>query len=180
MLQFLARTFWDPVDATLVDQRQVKSGFYSGEGGRTNYQVFEYMLDVPGPDGNATRLTTEEKSFWLPNAVEPGDRIPVLVNRKRTKVEIDRKAISGHRDSVTKVREAVTKARDEARFKARLDGQSEEAAARQARAAEDRALAESGASPRVTDEIESELKIDREIEDQMNEDEQFLREHGDA
>ena len=179
MFQPLARMLWESVEATLVDQRHIKSGYYSSDGGgRTNYQVFEYMLDVPLPDGSSVRLTTEEKSFWLPNAVQPGDRIPVLVNKKHSKVEIDRKAISDHTDSVRQAREAVTKARDEARFKAKLEGQGEEATARSARAAEDQALADIRTSPDVAEVIEAEVKIDRELEDQMKEDERFLDEHG--
>ena len=179
MFQPLARMLWESTDATLVDQRLVKSGSYSSGDGRTNYQVFEYMLDVPSTDGSSVRLTTEEKSFWLPNAVKPGDRIPVLVNKKHTKVEIDRKAISDHTDSVRRAREEITEARDEARFKAKLEGQGEEAASRSARAAEDQALAELGNSPDVAAAIEAEVKVDRELEDQMKEDEKFLEEHGD-
>lgn len=169
---------WDRAEATLVDQRFLKQGAYQSDGGgRTSYQVWEYMLDIPAPDGSSVRLTTKEKSFWLPNGVETGDPLPVLINKKRTRVQIDRKAISDHSDSVREGREKVQKARDEARFKAKMEGRSEEDAARAGRQAEDQALGDPDVPGAAAAEIRKDIEIDRELEDQMREDEEFLRKH---
>ncbi len=177
MLQPLARLLWDSAEAEIVDMRFVERGsFQSGEGGRTGFEVWEYMLDVAAPDGQEARMTVQEKSFWLPHGTEVGDRIPVLVNGKRDKIEIDRKAISDAKDAEVEARDAVQKARDEARFKARMEGRSEEASSREAREAEDEALRGLG-DTRSAAAVREDLEIDRELEDQMKADEEFLRKH---
>lgn len=178
MFQPLARLIWEKAEGQLVDQRFLKQGAYQSDGGgRTSFQVWEYMLDVPTPDGNSVRLTTEEKSFWLPTGLKVGDRLPVLVNGKRTKVAIDRKALTDHSDAVRDARERIRKAGDEARFKARQEVRDDEEALREVRKAEDEVLSSLGETGDVAVEVREDLESDRELEDQMKEDEAFLRKH---
>src|SRR5918997_822226 len=77
---------WGPADATLIDQRFIRRDAYQSDtGGRTPFQVWEYMVELPGPDGKPARLTIEEKSFELGHpGPQIGDTVPILVNRKRT------------------------------------------------------------------------------------------------
>jgi len=52
------RRGWDRVDATLVDSRFLERKLYSSDGAGGSFQVWEYMVDVPGRSGAAAvRLT---------------------------------------------------------------------------------------------------------------------------
>ena len=115
------RRRWDRVDATLVDSRFVERKMYSQNGG--SFQVWEYMVDVPGPSGGApVRLTFKEKTFKVRGAPERGDVVPVIVNAKRTKAMFDLSdpRIDGYGwiEGQAKRR----KQRDDERFEARLAG----------------------------------------------------------
>jgi hypothetical protein len=77
------------MDVTLVDSRFVKRKVWGGEN-PGSFEIWEYMVDVPGPgDAAAVRLTFTEKTFKVRGEPKPGSLVPVLVNPKRTKVMFD-------------------------------------------------------------------------------------------
>ncbi|MFA9270077.1 MAG: hypothetical protein ACEQSX_04870 [Baekduiaceae bacterium] len=121
-IRLAVRRRWDRVDATLVDSRFVERKLYSSERSGS-FQIWEYMVDVPGPSGGApVRLTFKEKTFKVRGAPERGDVVPVLVNAKRTKAMFDLSdpRIDGYGWIVTQ--EKRRKERDDARFEARRAG----------------------------------------------------------
>jgi hypothetical protein len=113
---------WEPADATLIDQRFIRRDAYQSDtGGRTPFQVWEYMVELPAPDGKPVRLTIEEKSFELGHpGPQIGDAVPILVNRKRTSAIFNLKDPRLDWQSKTKARDKATKAEDEARFERKL------------------------------------------------------------
>ncbi len=79
----LLRFRWDRVEATLVDQR-----FDKFVGGDPPLQRWEYMVEVPGLDGEPVRLTFTEYLVKVdPPAI--GEQVGVWVNRTRTKATFD-------------------------------------------------------------------------------------------
>lgn len=157
MLQPLARRFRDRVDAKLIDKRFLRrEHFQQNEVQTTPYTVDEYMVELVGVDGAPVRLLIEEKSYNLnvpPPAV--GDTVALLVNEKRTQAVFDRKDPSNDFMAAEGAREAARKDRDEARFKAKLEGLDDGSAAIRAREAEDKALAELARSGDGTDALEA-------------------------
>jgi hypothetical protein len=115
---------WKPVDAKLIDQRFLRRDAYQSEmGGRTPFQVWEYMVELPSDQGAPVRLTIEEKTFNLGHpGPKVGDTVPVLVNRKRTEAVFDLKDPRLDWQAAQKAREERKKAEDEARFDAKLKG----------------------------------------------------------
>jgi hypothetical protein len=115
---------WDPVDAKLIDQRFVRKDAYQSEmGGRTNFQVWEYMVELPAGEGPPVRLTIEEKSFELGHpGPQIGDSVPILVNRKRTRAAFNLKDARLDWQGASKRRERAAREADEARFEAKLEG----------------------------------------------------------
>jgi hypothetical protein len=115
------RLGWEKVDAKMIDQRFLRRDSYNVNKGGSGYQVWEYMVELPGADGNPVRLTIEEKTFKLKDP-QIGDIVPVLVNKKRTKAAFNLKdpRIDAVRD--LEAREKARKARDEARFEAKRKG----------------------------------------------------------
>jgi hypothetical protein len=113
---------WKSVDAKLIDQRFLERGAYQSEmGGRTPYQVWEYMVEVPAEQGAPVRLTIEEKTFNLGHpGPQVGDTVPVLVNRRRTRAAFDLKDPRLDWQAARKAREKRERAEDEARFQAKL------------------------------------------------------------
>jgi hypothetical protein len=89
-------------------------------------QVWDYLVEVPGRDGQPVRLTIRVKGigFDLP---EPGHMVPVLVNRRRTKAafDVDDPSISrsAQYDHGLKEREAKAAA-DKAEFDSLRSGKS--------------------------------------------------------
>jgi hypothetical protein len=73
----------------LISQYMVKEyAQNAGDMGPGIVQVWDYLVEVPGRDGQPVRLTIRVKGigFDLP---EPGNMVPVLVNRRRTKAAFD-------------------------------------------------------------------------------------------
>jgi len=84
------RRKWDRVDAVLVDARFLARKLRDSDGSSGSYEIREYMVDIPGQNGEPpTRLTFEEKSFRVRGYPKRGDIVPVIVNAKRTKTMFD-------------------------------------------------------------------------------------------
>jgi hypothetical protein len=114
---------WDRMDAKLIDQRFLRRDAYQSEhGGRTPFQVWEYMVELP-PDEGGKRLLIEEKTFNFPHpGPQNGDTMPIRVNGKRTKAAFDLDDPRLDVDGKRKAREKREREEDEARFKAKLEG----------------------------------------------------------
>lgn len=87
-LRALRTIAWEKVDATLVDKRFVSRSSYNIDRPSASYEVWEYMVQLPGLDGRPKRLAFNEKSFEveLPTKTKT---VPILVNKKRTKATFD-------------------------------------------------------------------------------------------
>ncbi len=109
---------WKKVDAKLIDQRFLRRDSYNVHHSGSSYQVWEYMVELPGADGAPVRLTIKEKTFKLKDP-QIGDTVPVLVNRKRTKAAFDLKDPRIDAIAALEAREKARRARDEARFEAK-------------------------------------------------------------
>ena len=108
------RIGWEKVDATLIDQRFLRRDVFTGSGGGA-YQTWEYLVELPGTDGEPVRLGIEEKTFKVD--VPPiGKPVPVLVNRTRTKAVFDLDDPRIDAVGRLKAKERARKARDDARF----------------------------------------------------------------
>jgi hypothetical protein len=77
----------EKAQATLISQYMVREYVQSGTSPRI-VQVWDYLVELPGADGQPTRLTirTRGSGFHLP---EPGNMVSVVVNRRRTKAHFD-------------------------------------------------------------------------------------------
>ena len=73
--------------AKLVSQYMVKEYTQNGTEPRI-VQVWDYLVEVPGRDGQPVRLTIRVRGFGF-DLPEPGHMVPVLVNRRRTKAAFD-------------------------------------------------------------------------------------------
>jgi hypothetical protein len=113
---------WQKIDAKLVDQKFVERGSYNVHHSGSSYQVWDYMVEFPGDDGNPVRLVIREKSFEL-ELPEIGGTVPILVNKKRTKADFDLKDPRVSAGARRKARAARQKADDEARFEEKLRGE---------------------------------------------------------
>ncbi len=71
----------------LISHYMVKEYFQNGTQPRM-VQVWDYLVEVPGRDGQPVRLTIRVKGmgFDLP---EPGNTVSVVINRRRTKAAFD-------------------------------------------------------------------------------------------
>ena len=115
------RIGWGKVDAKLIDQRFLRRDSYNVHHSGSSYQVWEYMVELPGADGMPVRLTIEEKTFKLKDP-QIGDTVPVLVNKKRTKAAFNLKDPRIDAAAALQAKEEARKARDEARFEAKRKG----------------------------------------------------------
>ena len=119
------RIGWEKVDATLIDQKLVRKDAYQSEmGGRTRFQVWDYMVELPGRDGTPTRLVIREKSFEV--ELPPiGGIVPVRVNKRHTKAEFDlddARISTRVKQKQAEERRKQRQAEKEARFERRLKG----------------------------------------------------------
>ena len=73
--------------AKLISQYMVRE-YTPSDGPQGIVQVWDYLVELPGADGQPTRLTirTKGNGFRLP---EPGNMVSVVVNRRRTKAHFD-------------------------------------------------------------------------------------------
>jgi hypothetical protein len=111
---------WEKVDATLIDQRFVRRDSYNVERGGS-YQVWEYLVELPGPDGHPVRLSFEEKTFKV-DLPPVGKQVPVLVNRSRTKAMFDLDDPRIDAIGRLKKKEQARKRRDDERFERKRAG----------------------------------------------------------
>jgi hypothetical protein len=119
------RRGWDRVDATLVDSRFKSFDNDNGAGGP--FQIWEYMVDVPGRNGGApVRLTFNEKLFKVRGTPELGDVVPVVVNAKRTKAMFDLSDPRIDGEGWVDEQRRQRKQRDDERFEARRAGREPE------------------------------------------------------
>jgi hypothetical protein len=83
------RIGWQKAQAKFVAQNRVKKSIQGRSDGPSYVlQVWDYMVEVPGTDGQPTRLVIRVRNpdFDLP---ELGGTVPVVVNRRRTKAAFD-------------------------------------------------------------------------------------------
>ena len=112
------RIGWQRADAKLVDQKFVRRDAYNVKTG-PYFQVWDYMVELPGADGRPVRLVIREKTFKL-KLPEVGGTVPVLVNKRRTKAAFDLKDPRIDAEASRKAREAAERDADEARFEQKL------------------------------------------------------------
>jgi hypothetical protein len=83
------RIGWQKAQAKLVARNRVSKSIQGREDGASYVLlVWDFMVEVPGADGQPTRLVIRVKnpSLDLPDL---GGTVPVLVNRRRTKAAFD-------------------------------------------------------------------------------------------
>ena len=111
----------------LLSQYMVKEYFQSDAQQPGRVQVWDYLVEVPGRDGQPVRLTIRVKGFGF-DLPEPGHMVPVLVNRRRTKAAFDVDdpsiSLSAQYDHGAKQRKAKAAA-DKAEFDALRSGKDE-------------------------------------------------------
>ena len=113
------RRRWDRVEATFVDSRSVALKLRDSDGSSGAYEIYEYMVDVPGRDGGPpVRMTFKEKSYKVRNGLKRGTAVPVLVNAKRTKAMFDLSDPRVDQDGLFEAQRREHKERDDARFEA--------------------------------------------------------------
>ncbi len=111
---------WQKIDAKLIDQRFLRRDDYNVNT-PGSYQVWEYLVELPGPGGTIVRLPIEEKTFKV-DVPEIGGTVPVLVNKKRTKAAFNLKDPRIDAVGALKRKQKARKERDEARFEAKRKG----------------------------------------------------------
>lgn len=85
----MLRIGWQKAQAKFVAQNRVSKSIQGRQDGPSYVlQVWDFMVELPGADGQPTRLVIRVKNpaFDLP---ELGATVPVLVNRRRTKAVFD-------------------------------------------------------------------------------------------
>ena len=117
------RIGWEKTQAKLVARNRVRKSIQGREDGASYVlQVWDFMVEVPGGDGQPTRLVIRVKN---PNLDLPdlGGTVPVLVNRRRTKAAFDHDDPSISPDARRKLGEQRQKAKaaeKQAKFDAKL------------------------------------------------------------
>jgi len=113
------RRRWDRVEATFVDSRSVALKLRDSDGSSGAYEIYEYMVDVPGRDGGPpVRMTFKEKSYKVRNGLKRGTAVPVVVNAKRTTAMFDLADPRVDQDGLFEAQRRERKERDDARFEA--------------------------------------------------------------
>ena len=119
----MLRIGWQKAQAKFVAQNRVRKSIEAREGGPSYVlQVWDFMVEVPGADGQPTRLVIRVKNPDL-DLPELGATVPVLVNRRRTKAAFDRDDPSispGARRKLGEQRHKANAAAKKAKFDAKL------------------------------------------------------------
>ncbi len=120
-MTLFARRRWPLIEGRVIDKRHLKKFLVRFDSSSTMVSVDEYMVEFQRPDGTPSRLTIKAKSVHLPLlGVHVGHTVPLHVNRRGTK------AVFGRFEPVVtraerRRREKERLARDEARFKEKLE-----------------------------------------------------------
>ncbi len=118
----MLRIGWQKAQAKFVAQHRVRKSIEAREDGPSYVlQVWDYMVEVEGSDGEPVRLVIRMRNPSL-DLPELGGTVPVLVNRKRTKAAFDLKDPRLDWQAARKAREERERAEDEARFEAKRRG----------------------------------------------------------
>jgi hypothetical protein len=119
----MLRIGWQKAQAKFVAQHRVRKSIEAREDGPSYVlQVWDYMVEVPGADGQPTRLVIRIKNPHL-DLPQLGSTVPVLVNRRRTKAafDMDDPSISfDARRKLGKARQKAKAAEKQAKFDAKL------------------------------------------------------------
>ena len=119
----MLRIGWQKAQAKFVARNRVSKSIAGREDGPSYVlQVWDFMVEVPGADGQPTRLAIRVKNPHL-DLPELGGMVPVLVNRRRTKAAFDRDDPSISYDARRKLGEQRQKekaAAKKAKFDAKL------------------------------------------------------------
>jgi hypothetical protein len=119
----MLRIGWEKTQAKFVAQNRVRKSIQSHQHGQSSVlQVWDYMVEVPGTDGQPTRLVIRVKNPHL-DLPDLGATVPVLVNRRRTKAafDLDDPSISfGARRKLGEQRQKANAAAKKAKFDAKL------------------------------------------------------------
>jgi hypothetical protein len=117
------RIGWEKEQAKFVARNRVRKSIQGRDDGPSYVlQVWDFMVEVPGPDGQPTRLVIRVKNPNL-DLPELGATVPVLVNRRRTKAAFDLDDPSISPDARRKLGEQRHKAKaaeKQAKFDAKL------------------------------------------------------------
>lgn len=108
---------WEKLDAKVIDEKFVERTTANVKRG-IHYQVWDYMVEVPGLDRAPKRLVIREKTYKL--ILPLPETVPVLVNKRRTKAafDLDDPRIDGV--GQLKRKEEARRKRDEERFRREL------------------------------------------------------------
>ena len=121
----MLRIGWRKEQAKFIAQNRVRKSIANREDGPSFVlQVWDYMVEAPGPDGQPTRLVIRVKNPSL-DLPEIGGMVPVLVNRRRTKAAFDMDDPSISPDARRKLGEQRRKAKEAAK-KAKFDAKRAE------------------------------------------------------
>lgn len=116
---------WPLVDGRLIDKRHLKKFLARYDSSSVIVSIDEYLVEFPGPDGQPARLAIKEQSGYVPvRGLEIGQTVPLHVNRKGTKAVFGRFE-PVHSRAEKRRREKERLARDEARFKEKLEKKPE-------------------------------------------------------
>ena len=117
------RIGWKQAQAKFVARNRVSKSIQGRSDGPSYVlQVWDFMVEVPGTDGQPTRLVIRVKNPDL-ELPELGATVPVLVNRRRTKAafDLDDPSISpGARRKLGEQRHKANAAAKKAKFDAKL------------------------------------------------------------
>lgn len=120
-MKLFARRRWPLVDGKVIDKRHIKKFLAKFDSTSVMVSVDEYMVEFTGPAGTPARTTITAQSVRLPvKGVHVGDKVPLHVNRKGTQAVFGRFAPVESR-ATRRRREKERRARDEQRFKDKLD-----------------------------------------------------------
>lgn len=115
----------EKAQAELISQYMVREYVQSGTSPRM-VQVWDYLVELPGADGQPTRLKIRTKGFGF-HLPEPGNMVSVVVNRRRTKAhfDVDDPRISyGAQYEIGAQRRKEKSAKDKAKFEEKRSGKS--------------------------------------------------------
>jgi hypothetical protein len=120
-VKLFARHRWPRVEGRVIDKRRIRKFLARFESSIATVLVDEYLVEFPGPDGEPARLAIKAKSVHLPiGGVSIGQTVPLHVNRRGTQAVFGSFETGPSRSELRRLAKEQ-RARDEARFKAKLE-----------------------------------------------------------